>query len=111
MINTIVKAILDFFVYLLSFLANLIFLPITGLINSLFPNLSNVYIANMNYFFNHYVFNGIRFAKQVFVNVTHFNTELFGITVTMFTFLFGSLLLINGTKIFVNLWRFFRKGE
>lgn len=111
MFNTVVNVILKFVVYIFSFIADIMLLPVTNLINALIPNLSTSYINTMEYFFNTYVFPGIKFSKQVFLNVTHFNPELIGITITLFTGIFASLAIIHGVQIFVNLWRFFRKGE
>lgn len=110
MINSLLNLIITLVLNVLSFFINLILLPFTLLINTLFPNIQT-YFQYFNDFLNTYVIKGVGFMREVFYNITGINRELMGIVfilpLTWFTF----HLLNRSVVLLVKLYRFYKTGR
>lgn len=100
-----------FFQALLSFFLNIIFtlskyvidfvaIPFMLAVTPLFPNLGS-YLDNFNQFCNDYIFKGLIFAREVFLNVTGYPRSLF---YALITFFLGKLTL----HLFIIAFKFIR---
>lgn len=110
MINNIVSTIFMLLFKVLAFIGDLILLPITLLINNLFPDMSS-YISSFETFCNTYVFKGAAFFREAFLNITHFPRSLLGLGVSFILAVWGFRLGTHIFKFVMNLWSFFRKGS
>lgn len=110
MINALLNLVITVVLHVLSFFLNIILLPITLVINTLFPNIQN-YFHYFNTFFNDYILGGIRFMREIFYNLTGVNRELMGIIfmlpLTWFTF----HLLNRSVTLIVSLYRMYKTGK
>lgn len=109
MINQIVSTLFSMIFKVLAFIGNIILAPITLLINGMFPDMSS-YIDNLENFFNDYVFRGIAFMRESFINLTHFPRALLSLGVAFILGVWGFRLATHAIKFILNLWSLFRKG-
>lgn len=78
MINSILSMILKLVLSLLRFILNIVLLPLTLVINSLFPDVGN-YIHYFYDLLDEHLIRGLRFAREFVLNITGINRNLFGI--------------------------------
>lgn len=116
MINSLISALFSLILKVLSFIGNLLLLPLTLLINGtdgnngLFPNMAT-YLETFEDFFNDYIFSGIAFFREVFFNFTHFPRALFGLGIGFILAVFGLRLGLYVFRFAMAIWKFFRKGD
>ena len=110
MINALVGVILKFFVWVANLIIGLISLPIAGLLNFLIPDVTSYSSQAIN-FLSTYIFDGLRFAKEIILNVTHFPRPLFGIAVGYITGLYGYFLATSAFRAVINVWKFLKGGK
>lgn len=109
MINSLLNLVITVVLNVLSFFLNIILLPITLLINTLFPNVQN-YFHYFSTFLNEYVIKGISFIREVFYNLTGINRELMGIIFLLpLTWLTFSLMN-RSVRLIVSLYRMYKTG-
>ena len=110
MFNALVSVIFKFIVWLAKILIDIILLPITLLLNDLFPDLSS-YMTQINTFITDYWFNGLAFIREVFFNVTGFPRDLIGITITLILGFYTFKTSFRAFQFLLNAIKFIRKGE
>ena len=110
MIATILNTLFKLVFYLIRLLLNIVLLPITLLINGLFPNINN-YFHYFETLFNDYLIKGIRFMREVFFNLTGINRELmaiiFLIPLTYLTF----NIMNTSVRFIVSVYRIWKTGK
>jgi hypothetical protein len=99
MINVLFKAIFNLFFQLARAFVFVFTIPLYGFLEPLFPNLDN-YMLAFNDFLEDYVFHGLAFAREVFINVTCMPRELFTLLVTL-TFSFITLAFSLQPALFI----------
>ena len=109
MINALVGTLFKIILGVLSFLSNIVLSPFTILIRSLFPDI-DIYFGSLTSFLNTYVFNGLAFAREVFIKFTGINRNLIGIAIKItFTYL-GFSIANAGVRLIVSVYRLFKTG-
>lgn len=110
MLNSLLQIILNLFLKIISFVLNIVLLPLTLLINGLFPGITN-FVHYFDELFNNNLLNGLNFAREVIFNFTGINRNLIGILalipLTYFTFTMANLSIRFLISV-VHLWK---KGE
>ena len=107
MINNLLTSLLKFIFYVFNLIVTSITLPIFYLVSSLFPDLSS-YINSFNYFCTNYLFKGLAFAREVFLNVTGFPRPLFHLLVNLFLLRVSFHLLRIPIQFIINTYRNFK---
>ncbi len=110
MINDLLQVVLSFFIKIISFILNIILLPLTLLINGLFPGISN-FFGMFDNLFNNQLVPGLRFAREVLLNLLCLNRNLIGIIavipLTYFAFTMANLSI----RFLISIYRLWKKGE
>lgn len=110
MINKLLSLLINVVLSVITTILNVVLLPITALINTLFPGVSS-YIGQFNTLLNDYLFNGLRFAREVILNITGVNRNLIGIAVMIpLTYLLFSIANA-GVRFIVSIYRIYKTGK
>lgn len=109
MINNILNGIVSFILSVLGFIVGIILLPITTIITSAFPDLSE-FISDINFFLNTYAFKGLAFGREIFFNISGASREIFGLLINFLFIRITIKLSIQAYKFMRNVWNFFH-GE
>lgn len=110
MFNTLLQFIIKIVLQVVKVILDVILLPITLLINGLFPNISS-YIHYFYELLDDYLFTGLRFAREVILNMTGLNRNLVGVlfAIPLTYFTFG---IVNaGIKFIVSIFRIWKTGK
>lgn len=109
MINKILSLLLKLIVWIFTTIVSIVTMPLNTLIQLIFPDMSS-WTASLSNFINDYIFTGARFMKMVFLNATHFPSELFGIAITIMlgavTFYFAGAAI----RFLKNAYGFVKRG-
>lgn len=110
MINKILSLLLNLILSVIQAILNIILLPLTLVIQSLFPDLSG-YIGSFNTLLNTYLFPGLRFAREVVFNITGINRNLVGImAIIPLTYLTFTLANMS-VRFLVSIYRIYKTGK
>lgn len=110
MINGLLKLLLNIILKIVSIILNVILSPLTLLINGLFPNV-NSYISSFLTLFNNHLLNGLRFAREVALNITGINRNLIGIAFAIPLTYFTFMLANNGIRFITSIYRMYKTGK
>lgn len=110
MIANVIFYLFDFWTGIMSRIIGTILKPVLDLI---FENILGVgnYMSTVNYFLDTYFYKGIRFARDVFINVTGFPVGLVAFFGAVLIFYFSGWLSFLVVKGILNLWGLFRSGR
>lgn len=109
MVSALVNGIFEVVFSVTAWFINLITTPFFVVLNEVFPDLSE-YNLQFNSFLSNYVFRGVAFARELFLNFTGMPRDLYYIWVT---FMFGIFIFYLSLTIFLfirNAVRFWKRG-
>lgn len=110
MINALLNTLLKVIFFILQLIMNVVLLPLTLLIQTLFPNVSN-YFSYFETLFNDYLINGIRFMREVFYNITGVDRNLMGI-LFMIPLTYLTFSIMNASvRFMVSVYRIYKTGK
>lgn len=110
MFNTLLNFILSILLTVIKTILNIVLLPITGIIKLMFPNI-DTYIGQFLTLLNDYLFNGLRFAREVLFNITGINRNLVAIAVLIPLTYFGFSVANAGVRFIVSMYRLYKTGK
>lgn len=102
--HNLLKFILDILFYIASIVLNIIAIPFMTALSPLIPNLST-YLGTFNTFCDTYLFRGLAFCREVFLNVTGYPRALFYVLITFFLAKLSLHLFIVAFKFLRNIIR------
>lgn len=110
MINKLLELILNLVISLMSFFLNIVTLPLTALIKTLFPGIED-FIGFFDNLLTTYLIPGLRFARAVILNITGINANLIGI-LAMLPLTYLLFTIANaGVRLIVSLYRLYKTGK
>lgn len=110
MINKLLSLIINILLTIITTILNVILLPITLLIKGLFPGVTN-YIGSFNTLLNDYLFDGLRFAREVLFNLSGINRNLVGLAVSIPLAYFTFNLANASIKFLISIYRIYKTGK
>lgn len=110
MFNTFLSFIIKIILQVVKVILDVILSPITLLIKGLFPGVDS-YIDTFFDLLNDYLFNGLRFAREVLINMTGLNRNLIGIIFALPLAYFTFGLFNAGIKFIVSIFRIWKTGK
>lgn len=110
MFNTLLQFIINIILTVVKVFLNIILLPITLLVNGLFPGVGD-FIHYLYDFLDQYLFDGLRFGREVILNITGLNRNLVGIAFLIpLTYLTFNLANMS-VRFIVSVYRMWKTGK
>lgn len=110
MFNTLLQFLLNIILTVIKVVLDVILLPITLLIKGLFPGVGD-YIHYFYELLDQHLFNGLRFAREVILNLSGLNRNLLGIAALIpLTYLTFSIMNAS-VRFIVSIYRIWKTGK
>lgn len=109
MINSLIQGFLNALFNIMVWFVDLLTTPFIKVLTNLFPDVA-IYLNDFNSFLNDYVFRGLAFSREIFLNMTGFPRPLFTLLIG---FIFGMFFLwidLSGFLFIRNIFRGWKRG-
>lgn len=107
MINALLQFIIKVVLWLCGLFATIITTPVLAALGYLFPDFSN-FTSSFNTYVADYVFRGLAFAREVFLNTTGYPRALFNLIVTLYLGKLSFHMAMIPIKFVINTYRAIR---
>lgn len=109
MVGSLINGFLNMIFSIVSWFTNLITTPFFKFINEAFPDLS-AYNIQFNDFLTNYVFRGVAFARELFLNFTGMPREIYYVWILFLFAIFALWLGTTGLTFLINMFRMWKRG-
>lgn len=109
MINSLINGFLNLVFDVLNWFVSLLTMPFYNFLVNLFPNLET-YNNTCSAFLNDYVFKGLAFARELFLNFTGFPRDLYYILVFYLVGIFALCMSLTVVNFITNIFRYWKRG-